>query len=71
MVSENYFSVLGIAPLRGRIFAEEDRKQLADAPAVLISENYWQKRFGGDPEIIGRGDPTEWCCGDDHRDHSS
>jgi predicted permease len=54
MVSENYFAVLGIAPLRGRIFAEEDRKQLAAAPAVLISENFWQKRFGGDPEIIGR-----------------
>jgi predicted permease len=53
-VSENYFSVLGIAPVRGRIFAEEDRKQLAAAPAILISENYWQKRFGGDPEIIGK-----------------
>lgn len=54
MVSENYFSLLGIAPLRGRIFAEGDRKELVDAPAVMISENYWQKRFGGDPEIIGR-----------------
>ncbi len=54
MVSENYFSVLGIAPLRGRIFAEEDRKQLAGAPVALISENYWQKRFGGDTEIIGK-----------------
>ena len=53
-VSENYFSVLGITPLRGRFFAEEDRKELAAAPAVLISENYWQKRFGGDPEIIGK-----------------
>jgi predicted permease len=53
-VSENYFSVLGIAPARGRFFAEEDRKQLAIASAVLISENYWQKRFGGDPGIIGK-----------------
>ncbi|WP_348265211.1 ABC transporter permease [Telmatobacter sp. DSM 110680] len=53
-VSENYFSVLGIAPVRGRFFVEQDRKQLAAAPAVLISENYWQKRFGGDPEIIGK-----------------
>jgi predicted permease len=53
-VSENYFSVLGIAPLRGRLFAEEDREQLATAPKVLISENFWQKRFGGDPEIIGK-----------------
>lgn len=53
-VSENYFSVLGIAPLRGRSFAEADREHLAAAPEVLISENYWQKRFGGDPEIIGK-----------------
>ncbi|MBW8870255.1 MAG: ABC transporter permease, partial [Acidobacteriales bacterium] len=53
-VSENYFSVLGIAPLRGRLFAEEDRSQLADAPVVLISENFWQKRFGGDADVIGK-----------------
>lgn len=53
MVSENYFSVLGIAPLRGRFFAEGDEERLAAAPAVLISENFWQKRFGGDPAIVG------------------
>ena len=53
-VSENYFSVLGIAPLRGRFFAEQDQKQLAATPTVVLSENYWQKRFGGDPEIIGK-----------------
>ena len=53
-VSENYFPVLGIAPLRGRLFAEGDRNQLADTPAVLISENFWQKRFGGDVEVIGK-----------------
>jgi len=53
-VSENYFSVLGIAAVRGRMFSEQDRKQLAAAPAVLISENFWRTRFGGDPQIIGR-----------------
>jgi len=54
MVSENYFSVLGIAPVRGRFFAEGDREKAGAAPAILISENYWQKRFGGDPEIVGK-----------------
>ena len=53
-VSENYFSVLGIAPLRGRFFADEDRKQMASAPTVVISENYWQRRFAGDPGILGK-----------------
>jgi len=54
MVSENYFTTLGVAPLRGRLFAEQDRDALAAAPAVVISENYWQKRFGGDPSILGK-----------------
>ncbi len=54
MVSENYFTMLGVAPLRGRYFVEGDEKQLAAAPVVIISENYWQKRFGGDPGIVGK-----------------
>jgi len=53
-VSENYFAVLGVAPLRGRFFSEEDRKSLPAAPAVLISENYWQKRFARDPAVLGQ-----------------
>ncbi|HEX7287330.1 MAG TPA: ADOP family duplicated permease [Candidatus Angelobacter sp.] len=52
IVSENYFSVLGIAPLRGRIFG--DVAELAASPEVLISENYWQRRFGGDPALLGQ-----------------
>jgi predicted permease len=52
VVSENYFSVLGITPLRGRSFGDES--ELAAAPMVLISENYWQKRFAGDPALMGR-----------------
>ena len=47
MVSENYFSVLGVAALRGRTFEPEDTARLAASPAVLISENYWQRRFAG------------------------
>lgn len=54
MVSENYFPVLGVAPLRGRLFTGQDREALAKSPGVVISENYWQKRFDGDPAIIGK-----------------
>jgi predicted permease len=54
IVSENYFSVLGIAILRGRTFESEDALQLSAAPVVLISENYWQRRFAGDPSILGK-----------------
>jgi predicted permease len=54
LVSENYFSVLGVGALRGRTFAAGDSSTLAASPSALISENYWQKRFGGDPAILGK-----------------
>lgn len=54
LVSENYFSVLGVSALRGRLFGAGEAKELTASPAVLISENYWNRRFGGDPGIVGR-----------------
>ncbi len=54
LVSENYFSVLGVGALRGRTFAAGDSRTLSASPPALISENYWQKRFGGDPAVLGK-----------------
>ncbi len=54
VVSDNYFSVLGVEALRGRTFGSADKAELAASPSVLISENYWQKRFKGDPTILGK-----------------
>lgn len=54
VVSENYFSVLGVAPTRGRAFDVMSAYELAAFPAVLISENYWHQRFAGDPDIVGK-----------------
>jgi putative ABC transport system permease protein len=54
MVSENYFSVLGVEALGGRTFESIGLPALAASPAVLISENYWQRRFGGDPAMLGK-----------------
>jgi len=54
VVSDNYFSVLGVEPLRGRAFVSADKAELAASPSLLISENYWQKRFKGDPAILGK-----------------
>ncbi|WP_031498798.1 ABC transporter permease [Bryobacter aggregatus] len=48
VVSENYFRVLDITLLAGRSF------EPGGAPTVLISENYWQRRFAGDPAILGK-----------------
>jgi predicted permease len=53
IVSANFFSLLGVSPERGRIFQPEDGR--AGAPrVVLISHDFWQQRFGGDPNLIGR-----------------
>lgn len=53
-VSDNYFKVLGVAAHRGRTFGPSDASQMLASPVALISENYWQKRFGGDPSILGK-----------------
>jgi hypothetical protein len=54
LVSENYFKVLGVAALRGRTFDLIGIPELVASPSVLISENYWQKRFGGDPAMLSK-----------------
>ena len=52
-VSANFLSILGTEPLIGRSFtAAEDSP--SGPPVVIISSNLWQRRFGGDPQIIGR-----------------
>ena len=40
--------------MRGRTFDSQDVRELSAAPAVLVSENYWQRRFAGDPSILGK-----------------
>jgi predicted permease len=54
IVSENYFSVLGVTPLRGTTFESIGAHELTASPAVLISENYWQRRFASDPAVLGK-----------------
>ena len=53
-VSENYFAVLGVKAVRGRVFLPQDSQDLDAHPAILISENFWQRRFAGDPSILGK-----------------
>ena len=54
VVSENYFKVLGVAALHGRTFDSISIPELVASPPVLISENYWQRRFAGDPAMLGK-----------------
>lgn len=52
--SQPYFSLLGIKPQLGRTFLpDEDPVPQRDA-LVILSDNFWNRRFGRDPAIIGR-----------------
>src|SRR5262245_46214629 len=49
----NYYRVLGLTANPGRTIIPEDDRATAD-PVAVISARYWRRRFGGDPEVIGR-----------------
>lgn len=53
VVEPDYFRVLRMAPLLGRVLTAEDNRPGAPRVAVL-SEGFWRRRFGGDPGVLGR-----------------
>jgi predicted permease len=53
VVSTNFFSALGVRPAAGRLFAPGDEASLTARPAVVLGHAIWQRRFGGDPAIVG------------------
>jgi predicted permease len=52
VVSANFFDVLGVKPLLGRSFVDAD-DDLGAEPVLILSYGYWQRKFGGDPHIVG------------------
>jgi putative ABC transport system permease protein len=61
-VTASFFRVLGIAPLLGRTFLEEEEEPARDK-VVVLSHGLWRRRFGGDAAIVGRTIPID---GQDH-----
>ncbi|HTJ21208.1 MAG TPA: ABC transporter permease [Gemmatimonadaceae bacterium] len=53
IVSGNYFDVMGLEPVLGRLTSTRDDGAAA-APVAVLSYDYWMDRFGGDPKVIGR-----------------
>jgi len=53
MVSGTYFSVLGVNALLGRTLTSDDDITPGGHPVVVASHSWWQRRFGGDPSVIG------------------
>lgn len=53
MVSGNYYKGLGVQAAAGRLLSVEDDTPSA-APVAVISDRYWQNRFGRDPGVVGK-----------------
>ena len=55
LVSGNYFEVMGVEPVLGRVFTREERgDSLGAYPVVVISARMWRSYFQSDPKIIGK-----------------
>jgi predicted permease len=53
LVSADYFSVLGVAPQRGRVLSP-DLDKPGDAPVVVISDRFWRNRLNSSPDAVGQ-----------------
>ena len=53
-VSANYFSLLGIDAAEGRTFLAEEDQTPGTHAVALLGYGFWQRRFGGDPQIVGK-----------------
>ena len=53
LVTADYFPTLGVRPILGRDFTDGDDRAGAE-PVAIISHGYWQRRFGGDPAVVGK-----------------
>jgi putative ABC transport system permease protein len=48
------FRLLGIPPLMGRTFSDEEERPSSDVRKVILSHGAWVRRFGGDPNVLGK-----------------
>src|SRR6185436_17668629 len=55
MVSGNFFTMLGVGPAAGRVFSSQEDDQIYSGhPVVVLSYDYWTRRFANDPGVIGK-----------------
>jgi predicted permease len=52
-VTANFFEVLSVSPMAGRVFSAEEEQLGADQVAV-VSDGFWKRRFAGDPRLLGK-----------------
>src|SRR5262245_35197508 len=54
LVSGNYFEVLGVRPMLGRVFTADDEGAPGANPVIVLSHGYWSRHFGADPKILNK-----------------
>jgi|HubBroStandDraft_1064217.scaffolds.fasta_scaffold01356_9 predicted permease len=54
LVTGNYFDVLGVGAVRGRVLRPDDDLRPGGHPVAVLAWPCWQKHFGGDPTVVGR-----------------
>jgi predicted permease len=54
LASMNYFSTLGVSAAIGRTFHADREPAAGAAPFAVVSHEYWQRRFAGRPDVVGR-----------------
>jgi len=53
-VSASYFPTLGVGAALGRVFRDEEDVVAGAHPVVVLSDDFWQRRFGGDAGVVGQ-----------------
>ena len=53
LVSSDFFSILGVKPVMGRLFMT-DEDEVGAAPVALIGEDLWRRKFSSSPDILGK-----------------
>jgi predicted permease len=53
-VSGNYFEGLGLKPAAGRLILRSEGEVLGQDPVIVLGYDYWQQRFNGDANVVGR-----------------
>jgi predicted permease len=54
IASGSFFDVLGVEAALGRLFTAEDDRNPGEHPVLVLSHAFWERRFGGDPGVVGR-----------------
>ncbi len=54
VITADFLPVLGVSPVLGRNFLPEEDRPGGNTRVALITHGFWQRRFGGDPSVVGK-----------------